>query len=222
MATPPVSCRASCSGRGSLCRCALNRDEWFELELLPSAHTEASLDVAMVLHHHHQYRYVDYVGEISLVYLSDHQSYNDYGRVYRYLVANHHHLPSLNIQRTYWFSKLCDLAYSVFGVITEAPQLIEVQALGARVLRVRWTPVSSSPSIPVTGYRLNASTIVNESTTVEFVEEVGANLTTFIFYGLSPYEYRDTQGVTYSVSLLAFNIDGDGPLSNQDVILPRT
>ena len=109
----------------------------------------------------------------------------------------------------------------VHGVIVDAPTIIQTEGLGARVLRVRWTLVNSDASNPVSGYRINASTSTNE-TSVAFVQEVGPNQTSFIFHGLSPYQYRGTPGVTYTVSLVAFNEDGDGPASDSHpVLLPR-
>ena len=109
----------------------------------------------------------------------------------------------------------------VDGVIVDAPRIIQAEALGARVLRVRWTAVTSDASNPVTGYRVEAAISTNE-TSVAFVEELSPDLTSFIFHGLSPYQYRGTLGVTYTVSVLAFNNDGDGPPSvSQSVLLPR-
>ena len=106
-------------------------------------------------------------------------------------------------------------------MIVEAPTIIQAEGLGARVLRVRWTLVNSDASNPVTGYRVKAGTSTNE-TSVAFVQELSPNQTSFIFHGLSPYQYRGTPGVTYTVSVLAFNDDGDGPPSpSHSVLLPR-
>ena len=103
----------------------------------------------------------------------------------------------------------------------DAPTIIQTEGLGARILRVRWTPVNSDASNPITGYRVKAGTSTNE-TSVAFVEEVGPNQTSFIFHGLSPYQYQGTPGVTYTVSVVAFNDDGDGPASvSHSVLLPR-
>ena len=104
----------------------------------------------------------------------------------------------------------------------DAPTIIEAEALGARVLRVRWTPVTSDASNPVTGYRVMAATSINRTASVTFVEDLSPDLTLFIIHGLSPYQYRGTPGVTYTVSVLAFNNDGDGPPSlSHSVLLPR-
>ena len=108
------------------------------------------------------------------------------------------------------------------GVIVDAPTIIQAEGLGARVLRVRWTQVNSDSSNSVTGYRVEAVTALTNETSVAFVQEVSPNLTSFIFHGLSPYQYRGTPGVTYNVSVLAFNIDGNGPPSDpHTVLLPR-
>ena len=103
----------------------------------------------------------------------------------------------------------------------DAPTIIQTEGLGARVLRVRWTLLNSDASNPVVGYRIEASTSTNE-TSVTFVEEIGPNQTSFIFHGLSPYQYLGTPGVIYTVSVVAFNDDGDGPASvSHSVLLPR-
>ena len=97
----------------------------------------------------------------------------------------------------------------------EAPRIIQAEALGARVLRVSWTPVNSDSSNPINGYRIVVATAssLNGGGLVTFEEELSPNLTSFIFHGLSPYQYRGIPGVTYNVSVLAFNNDGNGPLS---------
>lgn len=109
------------------------------------------------------------------------------------------------------------------GVITQAPRIIRAEAIGARILRVTWTPVGdASGNVPATGYRVTAVTSSSGSTVTQFTEEVSPDLTTFIFHGLSPYQYSGTPGVMYSVSVLAFNNNGDGPPSDQlTVLLPR-
>ena len=108
-------------------------------------------------------------------------------------------------------------------MIVDAPTIVQAEALGARVLRVSWTPVNSDVSNPVTGYRVVAATVnANNVASVAFEEELSPNLTSFIFHGLSPYQYRGTPGVNYTVSVLAFNTDGDGPRSaTHSVLLPR-
>ena len=106
------------------------------------------------------------------------------------------------------------------GIITQTPQIVQVKAVGARIILVRWTPISDD-SIAVTGYRVTAVTSTNE-TTVAFTEELDFNVTSFMFHGLSPYQYTGTPGITYNVSVIAFNNDGGGPKSEvYEVLLPR-
>lgn len=105
---------------------------------------------------------------------------------------------------------------------TQAPVITQTRAFGARVLQVTWTSVTSTSTNPVAGYRVKAGTVNSNNVAVAFVEEINPDLTSFIFHGLSPYQYHGTPGVTYTVSVLAFNEAGDGPVSDtQAVVLPR-
>ena len=89
------------------------------------------------------------------------------------------------------------------------------------MIEVQWTNVNTDPSNPVTGYRVKATTTTSDGT-VAFVQERPSTSTTYIFHGLSPYRYEGVPGINYTVSVLAFNADGDGPpSSNVDVLVPR-
>ena len=105
------------------------------------------------------------------------------------------------------------------SVLVEAPDIIQVYGLGARIIRVQWRPIQSDVSNPVSGYRVRADTDVR---TEPFVQDLSANTTICIIHGLSPYRYTGRPGVMYNVSVAAFNSDGEGPSSRTvSVILPR-
>ena len=118
-----------------------------------------------------------------------------------------------------YFHTLLTLAYHVTGVITEAPQITEAVGLGARILRVSWAPISSS--VPVTGYRAMTTTFNNVGHRLTRTLVADPNVSTFVFHNVGPYDYTGTTSWNYTVSVLAFNSDGNGPSSDQFVILPR-